>query len=199
MADDIKAEIEEKVLKSGDQPAASEPEVILSPSGRSKYLGFLSFIPRFYSQHKFLSMTLGIVLIIAIAGGTAAYFLFLRTSSSTEEVALRYNASYYPLPELKLSVKKDEEHLSYLVIALTLKLPRGAIVDDFHKKEPEILDALHTYFSSITLDSLGPSSVKSLASPVGLERLRQNIIRRLNTVLAPLTIESILFRKLITQ
>jgi flagellar basal body-associated protein FliL len=200
MADDKKEEIEEKSLDTGEQAAPSEPEVILPPKGLRKYLGFLSFIPRFYTQHKLLSIILGIILILAIAGGAAVYFLFLRTpANAPQETAIQYNASYYPLPELKLSVKKDEENLSYLVIGLTLKLPEGLKPENFHKKEPEILDALHTYFSSITLDSLGSSPSKSLVSPVGLERLRQNLIRRLNTVLAPLKIESILFRKLITQ
>jgi flagellar basal body-associated protein FliL len=199
MAEDKKVEVKEKVLESGEQPATPEPEVILPPKGLRKYLGFLSFIPRFYTQHKLLSIMLGIVLVLGIAGAATAYFLFWRSATSVETTTPQYNVSYYPLPELKLSVKKDEENLSYLVIGLTLKLPEGVKPNDLHKKEPEILDALHTYFSSITIDSLGSSAAKSLVSPVGLERLRQNIIRRLNTILAPLKIESVLFRKLITQ
>lgn len=186
-------------MDAGEQDASSEPEAILPPKGLRKYLGFLSFIPRFYTQYKLLSIMLGIVLILAIAGATTAYFLFWRNIPPVDTTTPQYTASYYPLPELKLSVKKDKENLSYLVIGLTLKLPEGVKPNDFHTKEPEILDALHTYFSSITLDSLGSSADKSLVSPVGLERLRQNLIRRLNTVLAPLKIESILFRKLITQ
>lgn len=200
MTDKIKEVVAETPPESGAQPATPEAEVMPPPKGLGKSFGFLSFIPRFYSLHKLLSIIIGIFLILFIAGSVAAYFLFLRhPSDQTEETALRYNALYYPLPELKLCVKKDEGHLSYLVIGLTLKLPEGIKANDVQKKEPDILDALHTYFSSITLDSLGSSADKSLVSPVGLERLRQNLLRRLNTLLAPLKIESILFRKLITQ
>jgi flagellar FliL protein len=112
---------------------------------------------------------------------------------------LQYTASYYPLPELKLSIKRSDDNLGYLIIGLTLKISSDVKPEDLRKKEPEILDTLHAYFASITLDSLAASSATSLVSPVGLERLRQNLIKRLNTILSPIKIESILFRKLITQ
>lgn len=199
MADDNNDEIEEKVLDSEGQPETQESAEPPKKKGLRKYFGFLSFIPRFYKKYTVLSIAIGIVLILAIVGSTVMYFLFWRHSETSEDQAVEYTASYHPLPELKLSIRRNDESVGYLIIGLTIKLPSGIKSDEFRKKEPEILDALHTYFASITLDNLGASAATSLVSPVGLERLRQNLIRRLNTVLSPIKIESILFRKLITQ
>lgn len=199
MADDNKEEIEEKVLDSEDQPAPQEPVEPSKKKGLGKFFSFLSFIPRLYKEHPVVSIAISIVLTLAIAGSVVAYFLFWHKKDGSEDQLVQYSASYHSLPELKLSIKKSDESLGYLIIGLTLKLPSNLKPEELRKKEPEILDALHTYFASITLDSLGASAATSLVSPVGLERLRQNLIRRLNTVLLPIKIDSILFRKLITQ
>lgn len=198
MANDKKNdEIKEKVLDSEKKSTTPKPIEPKKKKWLQKYFGFLSFIPQFYKNYTFLSIC--IVLIIVIAGLIAAYFLFWNKKESSEDQAIQYASSYHALPELKLSIKRNDDNLGYLIIGLTLKLPSDIKPEDLRKKEPEILDALHTYFASITLDNLSASAATSLVSPVGLERLRQNLIRRLNTVLSPIKIESILFRKLITQ
>ena len=199
MADENKEEIEGKVLGSGEEQTSSDSTEPPKKKGLRKYFGFLSFIPRFYKKHPVLSIAISIVLILAIAGSVVSYFLYWHTKDTSEDQPVEYTASYYPVPDLKLSIKRNSENVGYLIIGLTLKLPADTKPDVLRKKEPEILDALHTYFASITLDSLGTSAATSLVSPVGLERLRQNLVRRLNSVLSPIKIESILFRKLITQ
>ncbi len=199
MADDNNEEIEEKVLDSKEQSTDQEPAKPEKKKGLRKYFGFLSFIPQFYKKYTVLSIAISIVLILAIVGSVVMYVLFWNKKETSEDQPIQYAASYHALPELKLSIKRNDESLGYLIIGLTLKLPSDVQSEELRKKEPEILDALHTYFASITLDSLSASAATSLVSPVGLERLRQNLIRRLNTVLSPIKIESILFRKLITQ
>ncbi len=199
MADDNNEEIEEKVLDSKEQSTDQEPAKPEKKKGPRKYFGFLSFIPQFYKKYTVLSIAISIVLILAIVGSVVMYVLFWNKKETSEDQPIQYAASYHALPELKLSIKRNDESLGYLIIGLTLKLPSDVQPEELRKKEPEILDALHTYFASITLDSLSASAATSLVSPVGLERLRQNLIRRLNTVLSPIKIESILFRKLITQ
>ena len=195
MANDNNEEIEEKVLGSDEQPADLEPAETPKKTGLRKYFSFLSFFPLFYKKYTLLTIAISLVLILAIA----AYILFWHSAGTSEDQPIQYAASYHALPELKLSIKRSDENLGYLIIGLTLKLSSDVKLEELRKREPEILDALHTYFASITLDSLGASAATSLVSPVGLERLRQNLIRRLNTVLSPIKIESILFRKLITQ
>lgn len=199
MADDNNDEIEEKVLDSETQSIPQKPIEPKKKKGFQRYFGFLSFIPNFYKKYTFLSIAIGLVLILTTGGSATLYFLFWNKKESSEDQAIQYASSYHALPELKLSIKRNDDNLGYLIIGLTLKLPSDIKPEDLRKKEPEILDALHTYFASITLDNLGASAATSLVSPVGLERLRQNLIRRLNTVLSPIKIESILFRKLITQ
>jgi flagellar basal body-associated protein FliL len=199
MADGNKEKVEGKVLDSETEQAPADSTEPPKKKGLRKYFGFLTFSPGFYKKHPISSIAISIVLVLALAGSITSYFLFWHTKQPAEDQPIDYTASYHPLPELKLSIKRDNENLGYLIIGLTLKISADTKPEVLRKKEPIILDALHTYFASITLDNLGSSAATSLVSPVGLERLRQNLIRRLNTVLSPIKIESILFRKLITQ
>lgn len=180
----------------GEQPTNEQ----LEQKGWMKYINPFPFLLNLYAQYKWLTLIGGGAFVLLISAAIS-YLIYSSFFSHKEESldTLQYSVNYYPLPELKLRIRREEDTFGYLVIGLTLKLPVNGKVDDYRKAEPEILDLLHTYLSSISVNEFSASATTSFTSPVGLERLRQNIIRRLNTVLAPLTIESVLFRKLITQ
>lgn len=146
-----------------------------------------------------------IILIIALlcilsAAAAAYFFFFTETPAPQKSQAIaEYNPTYFPLPDLKLRMRYVDKSIGYMVIGLTLRIPEDSTPEEYKQKEPEILDTLHTFIGSLNLDEFTPVSFNRFTPPVGLERVRQNILIRLNTVLAPLKVEAILFRKLITQ
>lgn len=183
--------------KEEKEPSAeAEP---YKPRALLRCFAFLAFIPRFYQHHKILTLIIAVISLLIIAGVSVTYFWLFRHKAEPESSSIEYSSTYFPLPELKLSIHKENDALGYLVIGITLKVASNAKLEEFKKKEPEMLDILHTYLTSITFDNLDKSSKNCLTSSVGLERLRENLIRRINIVLAPLKIESVLFRKLICQ
>jgi len=191
-----------------EDPATSEAQVepeetaeSLPKKGFLQYINPISLISSLYAKSKLLAfVVIGVfLLIIAVI---VVYFLFLRTPNTENtqpEEVIQYSTNYYPLPDVKLRMKRENNSPGYLLIGLTLKLPANAKIDNYRKMEPEILDSLHTYLSSISLDDFSNSKVISFSTTVGLERIRYNITKRLNTILSPLVVESVLFRKLITQ
>jgi|GEM_PF-1881993 len=190
---------EEQISENLEESSINEAQV--EQIGWLKYINPLPFLLNVYTQYKWLTLIGGGALILLISA-VLTYFIyasFFMHKKETLDETIQYSTNYYPLPELKLRIKHDDDTFGYLVIGLTLKLPGEAKIDEYRKMEPEILDLLHTYLSSIMLEDFSASPTASFTSPVGLERLRLNIIRRLNTILAPLVIESVLFRKLITQ
>lgn len=190
---------EEQISEDSEEASISEEQP--EKTGWLKYINPLPPLLNVYAKYKWLTLIGGGALILLI-GAAITYFIYFSffVDKKEEHVEIvQYNTNYYPLPEIKVRIKHEDDRFGYLVIGLTLKLPAVVKVDDYRKVEPEILDLLHTYLSSIALEDFSASATTSFTSPVGLERLRQNIVRRLNTILAPLIIESVLFRKLITQ
>jgi flagellar basal body-associated protein FliL len=201
MIDDNQASTENKDTSPEDIEETSANEEVQEKKGFLQYINPLFIVPYAYTHHKILTLISGATFLLLIMASTI-YFIYLSPSTTIEKEnteVIQYNTNYYPLPELKLRIQREDDNFGYLVIGLTLKLPGNTKIEDYRKLEPEILDVLHTYLSSISVESFASSTTTSFTSPVGLERIRQNITRRLNTILSPLMIESVLFRKLITQ
>lgn len=200
MADETKPEETAEKDPAAKEATEAPKPAEAPPSALGKILGIFSFIPKFYQQNKMLSLIIGGVAILLIVGGITAYFLFSKKApEESEKTTIEYSLQYYPLPDLKLSIRKENDAIGYLVIGLTLKISAEIKVEEFKKKEPEILDVLHTYLTSVSFNTLDNSSQNCLTSSVGLERLRENIIRRINIALTPLKVDTVLFRKLICQ
>lgn len=194
-----KQEANQPPEKSEEAPKPAEAP----PSKLQKLFGvfsFLSFIPKFYQERKKLSLIIGGVTLFLIVGGITAYFLFLKKhSDESENSPIDYSTIYFPLPDIKLSIRRENDTLGFIVIGLTLKISADVKMEEFRKREPEILDLLHTYLTSVTFNNLDKSNEHCLTSSTGLERLRENIIRRINIALSPLKVDTALFRKLICQ
>ncbi len=139
-----------------------------------------------------------ISLVFLLIGIYGAVYFFL-TEGIPEKEVVTYAPAYFPLPDIKLRMRYLDNTIGYMVVGLTLRISEDANAEDYKIYEPEILDTLHTFLGSLNLDEFTPAAVNRFSAPVGLERVRQNIIVRLNTILAPLKVKTVLFRKLITQ
>lgn len=151
------------------------------------------------SKKLLIFIIIGVV--VLIGAGAATYFLLFSSSSpqQEEERVVEYTPTYFPVPDIKLRMRYLDKSIGYMVVGLTLRIPKDSNPEDYKQREPEILDTLHTFIGSLNLDDFTPESFNRFSTPVGLERVRQNIVVRLNTVLSPLKVDTVLFRKLITQ
>lgn len=168
--------------------------------GVKKYFAFLNpfYFIKCLLRHKLWFFIACSILLLILTGA----WLFLFNNHSSNEVAFNshdYADSYYALPTIKLKMRHDDNTTGYVVIGLTLKTHPNLTSEELKKLEPEILDMIHTYLASITLDSFSNTKIKGFTSGVALERLRLSILKRINTITAPRKIENVLFRKLITQ
>ncbi len=171
------------------------------PGFKGKILGILYFAKTLYKEKKLLVLIgAGVLLLLIIT--ILVYFLYLRPKlhSAQSQEEMQYTSSYYPLADIKLRLKKgDSSRVGLLVIGLTIKLPQGAKLEDYKNMEPDILDALQMYLLSLTPEDFSSSQTTLFSSPVGLERLRYHLVLRVNQVIAPLKIDTLLYRKLMVQ
>jgi flagellar FliL protein len=191
MADeDDNRELEEEPLTSN----VSEPKNIIEK--------VLKIIKNLYEEKKIIFFAIvGVILFLIL--GLLFYFLYWKPTHSEkkdEEVAIQTVSGYIPLNDFKLRLKKGHEgKVGLLVIGLTLKLPAKAKAEEYKKFEPDIVDTIQTYLSSLKADDFSANKVNWFNSPVGLERLRYHLTMRVNLAIAPLTVETVLYRKLIVQ
>ncbi len=188
----------EEDTKDAPKPAEALPS---KKKRLLKIFSFLSFIPKQHKQHKLLSLIVVGVLILTTMGGVAGYYFIFskKHPEETESSTIEYSSVYFPLPDLKIAIRKENNTIGYLVIGITLKISAEIKIEDFRKREPEILDILHTYLTSVSFNNLDKSNEHCLTSSAGLERLRANIMRRINIALPPLKVDTVLLRKLICQ
>lgn len=191
MADeDDNRELEEEPLTSN----VSEPKNIIEK--------VLKIIKNLYEEKKIIFFAIVGVTVFLILG-LLFYFLYWKPTHSEkkdEEVAIQTVSGYIPLNDFKLRLKKGHEgKVGLLVIGLTLKLPAKAKAEEYKKFEPDIVDTIQTYLSSLKADDFSANKVNWFNSPVGLERLRYHLTMRVNLAIAPLTVETVLYRKLIVQ
>ncbi len=144
----------------------------------------------------FLFVAIG-VLAFGICGGAAAYFLGLfgsGLSSSNVEVgepaAGQKPVVFYDLPEMTVNLT-SEGRVTYLKVRIALELSSSAMVGKVEPYMPRILDAFQIY-----LRELRPADLEGSA---GLFRLKEELLRRINTAVYPGRVEGVLFKEILVQ
>ena len=83
------------------------------------------------------------------------------------------------------------ERTQYLKVKVVLELPDAGLVERIKPLMPRVMDAFQTY-----LRELRPTDLDGSA---GLYRLKEELTRRVNAVLAPNHIDAVLFKEIVVQ
>ncbi len=194
MADEDKKELKEGEATIQEDAPKNFLDKVLGP--------VITLVKMLYEEKKIIFFALVGVIVLLISA-LLFYFLYWRPAHAEkkeEEVTDLVVSGYIPLSDFKLRLKKGQEgKVGLLVIGLTLKLPAKAKAEEYKKFEPDIVDTIQTYLSSLKADDFSSNKVNWFNSPVGLERLRYHLTMRVNLAIAPLSVETVLYRKLIVQ
>lgn len=160
-------------------------------------------------SNNMLFIIIGVVVLAAAAGG-AFFFLHgkkeAKESEHQEEKVEKKpepkNAQermeelaklvYMVLPEMVINLRTTATGRASLlkcVFVLLLKNEEESkIVESF---KPQILDSFQSHIRELNLDQLEGAA--------GIERLRQTLVERVNTIIAPISIQKILIKEFLTQ
>ena len=92
---------------------------------------------------------------------------------------------------LNLSPDAPQEKTRYAKVRISLELKDGKVEEEVKPLMPRVEDALQVY-----MRELRPSD---LTNSVGLFRLREELLRRVNIALFPAKVEAVLFKDVIIQ
>jgi flagellar FliL protein len=132
---------------------------------------------------------------LLVLGGAGGYFVLAHGSSKAEkpkEETKAKPATFVDLPDVLVNLASSgSERTQYLKVKVVLELPDAGLVERIKPLMPRVMDAFQTY-----LRELRPTDLDGSA---GLYRLKEELTRRVNAVLAPNHIDAVLFKEIVVQ
>lgn len=131
---------------------------------------------------------------LAVLGsGAGAFFVFGHSGQEKPKEAVVKPATFVDLPDVlvNLSNTGGSDRAQYLKVKIVLELPDAELVPKIQPLMPRVVDAFQTY-----LRELRPTDLDGSA---GLYRLKEELTRRVNAVVAPSRITAVLFKEIVVQ
>lgn len=176
----------EKPRSAGPQPeAAGDGIAPATPTGKRK-----------------LILIIAATLLLAGGGGAGAYFAGLFGNHSEEAgpdsvaaqpaaPAVTADPVFYTLPDLVVTLNAAERKPRYMKVRVVLAVNNQADAAQVEKLAPRIIDYCQLY-----LRELRPEELRGTAAMV---RMREELLRRVNAALAPVSVREVLFTDLFIE
>lgn len=98
---------------------------------------------------------------------------------------------FYDLPEMLVNLNSAGERPSFLKLQVVLELRDPDAAHRLEPLLPRIVDAFQVYLRQLRVADLNGSA--------GMLRLKEELLRRVNLAVAPMTVEGVLFKEMIVQ
>ncbi len=136
-----------------------------------------------------------------IIGGGASYMFGMFDGAPAREAARGSEAAepevppardvvFFDLPEVTVNLAATGR-ATYLKVQISLEVADSDMVDQIEPFLPRVLDAFQVY-----LRELRPSDLEGSA---GLFRLKEELLRRINTAVYPARVDGVLFKEILVQ
>ena len=144
-----------------------------------------------FSRKTIIMAAAGLLVIGGGGAGGYAYFGHVAKEEKPKEVVVK-PATFVDLPDVLVNLANSgSDRTQYLKVKVVLELPEADLVERIKPLMPRVMDAFQTY-----LRELRPTDLDGSA---GLYRLKEELTRRVNAVLAPNHITAVLFKEIVVQ
>ena len=146
----------------------------------------------------------GVVLLLAVGGFAAAYFTGLidpviawitgaeeKEQEEGQERARSVDAVFFPLEEVIVNLNTGGRKLSFLKIRISLELENSGDIKRVETVMPRIMDNFQAYLRELRIEDLKGAA--------GMYRLREELLSRVNTAVAPVKVHDVLFKEMLVQ
>jgi flagellar protein FliL len=135
-------------------------------------------------------------LLVIIGGGVGTWLIFLRHGDETHADASATPPSKPPafvdVPDMLVNlVGAPGERVQYLKVKVVLEVREEKQIDAIKPSMPRVTDIFQTYLRELRASDLNGSA--------GLFRLKEELTRRVNTAIAPLQVNAVLFKEIVVQ
>lgn len=99
--------------------------------------------------------------------------------------------TYYELPEMLINIQSTSKRKPYLRMAVKLEVHEEKIEPKLDLIKPRMIDAIQMYVRELRVDDLEGSA--------GSQRLKQELLKRINALSGPIKVHDILFGVFVIQ
>ena len=143
---------------------------------------------------KLIFIAAGAVLLLA-GGGGGFYVWSSSQKPAAEPAAVQRAASYVELRDIVVSLApsagRQQDGPRMLKLKLVIEVGNARIVPEIQQLQPRIEDILQIYLRELRVSDLEGSA--------GLYRLKEELLRRVNSAVYPRRVDAILFKDIVTQ
>ncbi len=138
-------------------------------------------------------------ILLLIGGAAGAYFaglldplLGLNKEHVEEEVApVDTRAVFFDLPQMLVNLNTGGKKNNYLKISISLELTREGDRAELTNLLPRVVDNFQVYLRELRVEDLRGSA--------GVQRLREELLMRVNTAVHPIKVRDVLFKEMLVQ
>jgi len=148
------------------------------------------------SGKKLVLFVVAPIVLLLLAGG-GAYFAGLFGSAPPEaegemgEEGPMQPAIFYDLPEMLVNLNSSGRASSFLKISVSLEIESEADRKRIDDALPRIIDNFQIYLRELRIEDLSGSA--------GMQRLREELLLRVNAAVRPSVIKDVLFKEMLVQ
>lgn len=143
------------------------------------------------SKFKLMIMLVGALVVLG-GGGGAGWYFFAGKADSKKEAVLPKPLVFVDVPELLVNMAGNPgDRVQYLKVKVVLEAKDAAQVALITPTMPRVTDIMQTYLRELRSNDLNGS--------VGMFRLKEELTRRVNQVVAPAQINAVLFKEIFIQ
>ncbi|MGE0230623.1 MAG: flagellar basal body-associated FliL family protein [Flavobacteriaceae bacterium] len=131
------------------------------------------------------------VLAVAVIGGGAGYLAGWFSPAAETAEAPVVESYYFDLPDLVVNLSALDDRAQYLKLRVTLETHDKRSLSALEPAMPKVLDAFQVYLRELRVTDIEGSA--------GLQRLKEELLRRINIAIHPAKVDAVLFREIIVQ
>lgn len=98
---------------------------------------------------------------------------------------------FYDMPEMLINLSSRSKQPSYLKLAVALELEDPNAIPQLEQLLPRLIDNFQVYLREMRPEDLNGSA--------GMHRLKEELLKRVNTAMAPVRINDVLFKEMLVQ
>jgi flagellar FliL protein len=134
----------------------------------------------------------GAGLVVLAGGGIGGYVMFHHKAEEKPAAPVAKPVAFFDVPDVMVNLSGAAgDRAQYLKLKIVLELPDQTMGAQIQPIMPRVMDAFQTYLRELRPADLDGSG--------GLYRMRDELTRRINTMIAPHRINAVLFKEVVVQ
>ena len=105
--------------------------------------------------------------------------------------AVEVGAVFVDLPDILVNLQSSGKRMRFLKLRVALEVTDEATAERIRALTPRVMDSFQLYLRALTVDEV--------KGAVGLQRLKEEMLARVNRAIKPLDVEDVLFKEMLVQ